>query len=218
VTEQAAPWEQVDRAEVERRTRAREPLFVLVLVAVAVGWAGVADPSSGSQTPRSGSSWPATSWSSSRCSWRSGSLRDRGARARDGYRLVYALQEHVDPGSGLREKVDRQAGYMTRIVWFRWWLLLFPRGLLVGAPWDRPLIAVPSALVLVAGVVAWALYLRRPYGFARRWVADPPGPPREMPPPRRWERWISGWRLVWVFAVLLVTAIGVGVVLGLVDR
>ena len=88
MTEQAAPWEQVDRAEVERRTRAREPLFVLVLVAVVVGWAGVADPSSGSQTPRSRSS--------------------------------YALQEHVDPGSGLREKVDRQAGYMTRIVWLRW--------------------------------------------------------------------------------------------------
>jgi hypothetical protein len=98
---------------------------------------------------------------------------------------VCALQEHVDPGSGLREKVDRQAGYMTRIVWLRWWLLLFlPAGLLVGAPGDRPLIAVPSALVLVAGVVAWALYLRRLYGFARRWVADPP----EMPPPRRWER------------------------------
>jgi hypothetical protein len=104
---------------------------------------------------------------------------------------------------------------MTRIVWLRWWLLLFlPAGLLVGAPGDRPLIAVPSALVLVAGVVAWALYLRRLYGFARRWVADPP----EMPPPRRWERWISGWRWVWVFAVLLVTAVGVGVVLGLVDR
>jgi hypothetical protein len=184
VTEQAAAWEQVDRAEVERRTRAREPLFVLVLVAVAVGWAGVSDRLVGvADTAK----WIVVAGYvlvfvallvAQRLPPR---LR---ARARDGYRLMYSLQEHVDPGPGLREKVDRQAGYMTRINWFRWWLLLFlSAGLLVGAPWDRPLIAVPSALVLVAGVVAWALYLRRFYGAARRWVADPPGPPREMPPP-----------------------------------
>jgi hypothetical protein len=212
VTEEAA-WEQVDWTEVERRERAREPWFVLVLAAVAVGWGGLSDR---------------VFFASGTAKWvvlagyvllfvvmlvaQRINPRLRG-RARDGYRLQYALREHVDPGPELREKADRQAGYMTRIVWFRWWLLfLIPAGVLAAAPWgDRPLVVVPSALVLVAGVVVWALCLRCMDAAARRWVADPPGPPREMPTPRRWERWVFGWRIVWVFLVVLAVTIGVAV-------
>jgi hypothetical protein len=76
VTEQAAPWQQVEWAEVERRTRAREPLFVLVLVAVAVGWAGVSDRLVGVADTAKWIVVAGYVWSSSRCSWRSGSLRD----------------------------------------------------------------------------------------------------------------------------------------------
>jgi hypothetical protein len=45
---------------------------------------------------------------------------------------------------------------------------------------------------------------------ARRWLADPPGPPRELPPPVRWAT------LVRWCAVLGAVFLGLGLVLGLV--
>jgi hypothetical protein len=67
--------------------------------------------------------------------------------------------------------------------------------------------------VLVTGVVLWALFMRRLYAAARRWVADPPGPPRDMPAPRRWQSWISGWGFVWALLGVLAVTIGVSVLL-----
>jgi hypothetical protein len=109
--------------------------------------------------------------------------------------------------------VDRQAAYMDRIVWFRWWLVLLgPVGILMGAQWDRPLITVPGA-VLVLAVGLWsALYMRRLYGAAERWVADPPGPAREMPPLRRCQRWASGWGFVWTLLGFLLVTVGLAAV------
>jgi hypothetical protein len=219
VTEQAAE-DQIDWSEVVRRARAREPRLAVALAAVTAGWAGASDRLVGAAGT---AKWIVVAvyvlfFVALLVTQR---LHPRmRARAGEGYRVQYALREHVDPGPGLREKVDRQAAHLTRIVWFRWWLLLFiPTGVLVAAPWDdQPLIVVPSALVLVAGVVAWARSSRRLCAAARRWVADPPGPPREMPAPNRWERWISGWQFLWLFLFLLVAATGVAVVPSLVNR
>jgi hypothetical protein len=75
-------------------------------------------------------------------------------------------------------------------------------------------------LLLVAGVVAWALFLRRVHGTARRWVADPPGPPRQLPAPRPWERWLYWWPFLWVMLALVVgrLGLGLGIVLALAGR
>lgn len=206
--------EHIDWDEVERRAREREPLVTLTFIAVVAGWAGLSEQLfSFSGTAK----WIVAAVYAGTFLLLLVAQRVHPrfrARNAEGYRLQYALRRHVDPGPELRGKVDRQAGHMARIVWFRWWLLLLlPVGPLIAAPWDRPLVTVPSALVLVAGVAAGALSMRRLYADARRWVSDPPGPPRELPPPRRWERWFSGWPFVWALvAIVLVT---VAVVLGL---
>ncbi|TFV86173.1 hypothetical protein [Blastococcus sp. CT_GayMR16] len=213
MTEQAEAWERVDSAAVERRSRAREPLFVLALAAVAAAWAGASDRFFGAAGT---AKWLVVGgyvlfFALLLVVQR---LQPRvRVRSGEGYRLQYAIREHVDPGPGIRDKADRLAVYMAQIVWFRWWLLLFiPAGALVAAPWgDRPLVVVPCALVLVAGVATYALSVRRFYAAAHRWVDDPPGPAREMPSLPRWQRWISGWRFVWALLTVLLVAVGLGV-------
>jgi hypothetical protein len=209
----ATPGKDVDWTEVERRGRSREPLFVLLVAAVAAGWAGASEQLF---FARGTAKWiVAAGYVLFFVALMAAQRLHPGLRARagEGHRVQYALRTHVDPGPDLRGKVDRQAAYMSRMVWFRWWLLLFiPAGILVGAPWaEHPLVVVPSALVLVTGVVMWALFMRRLYAAARRWVADPPGPAREMPEPRRWERWITGWRFLWSLLLFVAAAAGLAV-------
>ncbi len=207
-----ATEDQIDWAEVERRARAREPFVLLAVAAFFVVWAGISARFVGATGT---AKWLIVAayllffvalFAAQRLHPQ---LR---ARAAAGYRLQYALREHVDPGPGVREKVDRQATYMNRIVWFRWWLvLLIPIGLLMSARWDRPLITVPGALFVLALGVWAGLYMRRFYAAAEHWVADPPGPAREMPPLPRWQRWVSGWRFVVTLVLVVVTAVGAGV-------
>lgn len=205
---------EIDWTAVERRARAREPVGVLTIIAFFIGWAASTDHFVGT----AGSvKWLLVSGYVLLlvCLLTASRLHPRTrARAADGYRMQYALRAHVDPGPTLRERVDRQAAYMDRIVWFRWWLVFFiPLGLLVSARWDRPLVTVPAVLVVEAVTVSAAVYLRRLYGAAERWVADPPGPPREMPQLGRWQRWASGWAFVWALLGVLAVGIALGVLL-----
>jgi hypothetical protein len=119
-------------------------------------------------------------------------------RARESFRIQYALRQSVDPGRELREKTDRYAGQMAANAWIAWLVPWWPITLLFTARWDAPARTVPSAVVIVACAVAITVWWRRQTGAARRWVADPPGPQREMPPPGRWARWASGRRLAWL--------------------
>lgn len=100
-------------------------------------------------------------------------------RAREGFRLQYALRHHVDPGPELREKADRYAHRMAGNGWMAWFFPFIPVGFLFTGRWDRPLLAVPAMLVLLAAVVAALLWWRRMTAAAQRWADDPPGPARE---------------------------------------
>jgi hypothetical protein len=147
-------------------------------------------------------------------------LRSRTSeRAARNLRFRYALLHRVDPGPGVREKVDVAARQLSTVGWLWWVFPLTPVSFLLQGRWDRPLVAVPAAVVLVCTVVAFVLWWRRSAAAARRWVADPPGPDRVVPPPSRRERWASGRRLVWVFVAVFVIAVlgSLGVVLLLGD-
>jgi hypothetical protein len=129
------------------------------------------------------------------------------ARAGASFRIQYALRHRVDPGPELREKADRYAAQMAGNSWIAWLFPWWPIALVLTARWDAPARAVPSALVIVACVVALTVWWRRQTGAARRWVADPPGPARELAAPGRWARWMSGRRLLWLMlGVVVATA------------
>ena len=105
----------------------------------------------------------------------------------DGYRIQHAVTHHLDPGPELREKADAVVRRLLALSWFRWWIYLgIPVGPLLMARWDRPLLTVPCALVVVTATVALALAMRRSQLNARRWAGSPPGPEREIGPPVGW--------------------------------
>jgi hypothetical protein len=135
-------------------------------------------------------------------------LRSRTSeRAARNLRFRYALLHRVDPGPGVREKVDLAARQLSTVGWLWWVFPLTPVSFLLQGRWDRPLVALPAAVVLVGAVVAFVLWWQRSAAAARRWVADPPGPHRAVPPPSRRERWVSGRRLVWVFVAVFALAV-----------
>jgi hypothetical protein len=135
-------------------------------------------------------------------------LRSRTSeRAARNLRFRYALLHRVDPGPGVREKVDLAARQLSTVGWLWWVFPLTPVSFLLQGRWDRPLVALPAAVVLVGAVVAFVLWWRRSAAAARRWVADPPGPHRAVPPPSRRERWVSGRRLVWVLVAVFALAV-----------
>ncbi|SDF82475.1 hypothetical protein SAMN05660662_3517 [Blastococcus aurantiacus] len=102
-------------------------------------------------------------------------------RRRERSRLIaeYAVVHHVDPGPGRRAPADRQAQQMAR----EWtWLLLLPLFLapqLALASWERLATAVPGAVLVSIGCVVLLADKLRLTRAARRWLADPPGPPRD---------------------------------------
>jgi hypothetical protein len=138
------------------------------------------------------------------------------ARTGQAFRIQYALRHRVDPGAELRAKTDSYARRMAANGWLAWLFPCTPIGFLLGARWDRPLLAVPAASVVVAAAVAVLLWWRRQAAAARRWVADAPGPDRNFPPLKAWERWTSGRRLLWMmlgFVLLAVLVSTVAIVL-----
>jgi hypothetical protein len=106
-------------------------------------------------------------------------------------RIQYALRHHVDPGAPLHQRADRQTRHFARFVWLGWSYPLLLLTHVRTADWDRPAVTVPAFAVVAAlslGLAGWRLGMSR---SARRWVADPPGPPRELPAPARWGRWLG---------------------------
>jgi hypothetical protein len=139
-------------------------------------------------------------------------------RARQGqaHRIQHTLRAHVDPGPEIRSRLDVQARYLASISWVVRVFPLAPLGLLLTARWDRPATTVPAALVLVAGVVGFTVFYRRLTTAAQRWVAEPPGPPRHVPPPGRRERWMTSPRLfLGVIGAVVVLGLVAGLVIGL---
>jgi hypothetical protein len=133
----------------------------------------------------------------------------RARRAQATGRVVRAaLRVHADPGPAVRTRVDVLVRRSRANRWAGWWVfpaitVLF----LAQGHWSRPTTAVTGALLLLPFAVVGALQVRRTQADARRWAADPPGPPRELPPPAAWERWTSGRRL-WIAAVGFGVAVG----------
>ena len=137
-------------------------------------------------------------------------------RSADARRVQYALRHHVDPGEPLRPRADVAARQAVRVRWLHWYWLLAVAALLAGGRWDRPAVAVPAALVLVAVVAGWAVVMRRQLQAAQRWVADPPGPPREDPELTAVERWTSGRRVLLVALGVVVVGVIAGFTIALV--
>ena len=134
----------------------------------------------------------------------------------DRYRALHALLEHVDPGPGLRVRTDELARQQAPN---RRWFWVAPGVLLLQAVpgrWDEPMVALPAAAVLVAGLLPILVHQYRLGGAAKRWLDGPPGPPREAdsrwaPPPRR--RWAAprGQVALVVAGVLAVLALVIAV-------
>jgi hypothetical protein len=130
-------------------------------------------------------------------------LREGQASA---YRVQAAVRRHADPGPEFRARADRMARLMSGRRWIAYLVWLGPAGMLLGGRWDHPLPTALGAVLLLVSTAAWSLWWLRFAADARRWQADPPGPPREMPPVTRAERWTSGRRVVWILLAVLVLA------------
>ena len=120
----------------------------------------------------------------------------------DGYRMKYAIRERVDPGPGLRTRTDQLAEKQSWR-WYRWAVPFYALSVFARGRWDVPGLAVPGAVLLVISAATVAVWAERSAKAANRWLADPPGPPREPEQPSRW----TAQRQLTVFAV------GAGVVL-----
>ena len=135
-------------------------------------------------------------------------------RTSAGYRIQAALRQHVDPGPELRARTDRQARYLAGISWAGWLVVPGLLGLLLGGQWDRrPAAAALGAVLIAASAVVHVQSWRARLAAARRWVADPPGPPRTALPPGAVERCLTGRRGM---AIVVGSALAAGLVLGLV--
>lgn len=107
----------------------------------------------------------------------------------------------------MRAKADRYAQRMAGNGWMAWFFPFVPAGFLVSGRWDRPLVAVPAMLVLLAAVVAALRWWRRMTAAAQRWVEDPPGPEREPYVLKTWERWVTGRRFMWLLLGFLLVGL-----------
>ncbi len=141
-------------------------------------------------------------------------VRQLRTKTSAGYRIQAALRQHVDPGPQLRARTDRQARYVAGISWAGWLMLLGPLGLLLGGQWSRQPVAAAAGAILVVGVaVTYVQAWRTRTAAARRWMADPPGPPREVLPPTATQRWVTGRRGL---ATVVGSVLALGLILGLV--
>lgn len=218
MTERSAPWEQVDWAAAERRSRRWDRLALLAIVAFFTGavlltggfgfWDGAA-------------AWAVVGGVVTIFALAVAvqELHPRiRARQSDNYHVMHALAIHRDPGPGLRERVDRLARWWSAVGWYRWVVPLLAVPFLSAGRWDRPVVAVPGALLVLGAIAACTWWWIRMTTRARRWVSDPPGPAREVPSPGTWERVITGRRLAWAMAALLAGGFVIGLVAVLIER
>ena len=123
-------------------------------------------------------------------------------------RMQHPLRAHVDPGPGLRSRVDVLARRSLRLRWMGRTLPVLPLSVLVQADWDRSS-AVPAALVLLAAYCALALWHHRQVVAAARWIAVPVGPARPFPPVPWWGPWLGGRRLLALLAVYVLVVVAI---------
>jgi hypothetical protein len=125
-----------------------------------------------------------------------------------------ALRLRADPGPALRERVDATARGQRSIRW-GWPFICFGAfGFYEQGRWGTPTTAVPGAALLT---VFWGAILvngLRSSAAARRWLSDPPGPPRPMPPAAAWE----GRRTTRVFLFAAPVVLVLGLVSAVVVR
>lgn len=134
----------------------------------------------------------------------------------DRHRTLHALLQHADPGPGLRARADQLARQQAPA---RRWFWVTPGALLVQAVpgrWDEPAVALPAAAVLVASLLPLTVQQFRLGRAAKRWLADPPGPPRDavrewVPPPARTWAASRGRVVLVVVAVVAVLLLVVAV-------
>lgn len=142
--------------------------------------------------------------------------RRQQERASAAYRIQAALRAHADPGPELRVRTDTQARYTARTSWVVWTLPFGPLSLLLDGRWDRrPVAATVGAVLVVGAAVAYVSWWRGRLADARRWLAGPPGPPREPAPTTRAECWLTGRRVALVAGSAFVLALAAGLVVGL---
>lgn len=176
-----APEEIGDDATAEVAERAREELRTTwaTLLVYAVGGAMVF------LRPHS---WSTAAWFgaaafllalSAELWWQHGTESGRRRRA-DRLLAEYAVLRFVDPGIGRRAPADEVAKGFVRGRVFSWLLTLgmvaWPLAL---GRWDRPAWAVPGAVLLVIAAAIQLTAREREARAGRRWLADPPGPPRD---------------------------------------
>jgi protein-S-isoprenylcysteine O-methyltransferase Ste14 len=112
--------------------------------------------------------------------WRFGTERGRAGQAG---RLLseYAVLRHADPGPGRRAPADEVARGFVRGERLLGWL--YGLGVVAFAvtagQWDRPGWAIPGAMLLGSAAVILLFAVERQARAGRRWLADPPGPPRD---------------------------------------
>jgi hypothetical protein len=97
-----------------------------------------------------------------------------GRGGRDTLVLRHAIREHVDPGLAQQEQADAVAE-RAATGGGRWIPIVILVGQLAGGRWQHPAVAIPGALLLVAGTAGVVLWYRRWAAVCRRWLADPPG-------------------------------------------
>ncbi len=205
----------VDRDEAERRERRRDLLAAPLLVGFFAGivlltgrfgfWTGGAAWAAVGGLGLSGLALSAAQLS-----------RRQRARATAAHQIQAALRAHADPGPELRVRADTQARYTARSAWVALVGWVVPLGFLLDGQWDtRPVAATVGAVLVVGAAAAHASWWRGRVADARRWLADPPGPPREPAPPTRAERWLAGRRVALVAGSVFALALAVGLVVGL---
>jgi hypothetical protein len=118
--------------------------------------------------------------------------------------VVHAVQQHLDPGPGLRERADRLARRWSGGGWYRFAFPLIAVPLLFDGRWERPATAIPGALMVVGTFATGTLWWHRMTTRARRWVADPPGPRRDVEPAGTWEQLLSSRRVAWTVVGMLI--------------
>ena len=111
--------------------------------------------------------------------WQSGTERGRQGQAR---RLLseYAVLRHVDPGVGRRAPADETARGFVRGRVAGWLVVLGMVALpLAAGQWERPGWAALGALLVCTAAAVQLTAREREARAGRRWLADPPGPPRD---------------------------------------
>jgi hypothetical protein len=188
------PTGEIDWEDAERRERRRDLLVAPGLIAF---FAGIVLLTGGFGFWTGGTAWVVVGGILAVIGMIAAAQSGTRARARRsaGYRIQAAMRHHVDPGPELRARADEQARHLTKVSWAGWLVLLGPLGVLLGGQWDRRPVAAAVGAVLVVGVAAgYVRWWRARLADARRWVADPPGPSREAPPPMTAGHWRTGRR------------------------